>query len=75
VDEPREGLRASGAQLERRGGLAGSRAGRGSVAYPLLVQDNTEPQEGYQRKSIEKEVIYHGVSLLCGENEDRLLDA
>jgi hypothetical protein len=33
VDKPREGLGVSGAWLERRGGLAGERAGHGSVAY------------------------------------------
>src|SRR5262249_4809656 len=71
----RKRLRASGALLERRSGLAYGGAGRGLVSCPPFVQDAAQPQEDYQKKVMEKDVVYHSVSLLFWENDDRLPDS
>jgi hypothetical protein len=72
--EPRKRLGISGALVKRCGGLAGGRAGGRSISCPPLVHEDTQPQEAYQQQVLEKEVVYHGVALLFGGNDDRLRD-
>jgi hypothetical protein len=75
VGDARKRLGLLGVLAERCGRLAGGQAGRGLVSCPPFVQDDAEPQEGAQQEVIEKEVVYHGVFLLFGANEDRPPDA
>lgn len=72
--EPRKRLGISGALGKRCGGLADGRVGGRAISCPPLIQEDALPQEAYQQKVVEKEVIYHGVALLFGRNEDRLPD-
>jgi hypothetical protein len=74
VGETRKRLRILGMLVERCGSLTWGRADGGSVACPPFIQDATQPQEDYQQEVVEKEVVYHGGSLLLGENDDRLPD-
>ena len=60
--------------VERWGSRAWGRADGGSVACPPFMQEATQPQEAYQQEVVEKEVVYHSVSLLLGKNDDRLPD-
>jgi hypothetical protein len=75
VGEARKRLRLSGALLGRRGWLVYGRAGRGPVSCPPLIQDAAQPQENYQQEVLDKEVVYHRVSLLLGKNGDRPSDS
>jgi hypothetical protein len=75
VEKPKKRLGVSGGLVGRCGGLAWGRAGRGSTSCPSFIEEEAQPQEAYQQEAIEKEVVYHGVSLLFGDNEERLPDA
>jgi hypothetical protein len=72
--EPRKRLGISGALVKRCGGLADGRAEGRAISCPPLIQEDAQPQEAYQQKVVEKEIVYHGVALLFGGNDDRLRD-
>jgi hypothetical protein len=72
--EPRKRLVSSEALGKRCGGLADGRARGRSISCPPLRHEDAQPQEAYQQKVMEKEVVYHGVALLFGGTDDRLHD-
>jgi hypothetical protein len=72
VGEARKRLGILGVLVEQRGRLAWGGADCGSIACPSLIQEATQPQEDYQQEVTDGEIVYHNVSLLLGEIDDRL---
>jgi hypothetical protein len=72
MGEPSKRLGSAGVLVERCGGLACDRAGRGSTSCPPFIKEAAQPQEAYQQEVVEKEVVYHGGSLLFWKNAERL---
>ena len=72
MGEARKRLGILGVLVEQRGRLAWGGADCGSIACPFLIQEATQPQEDDQQEVMDKEVVYHNVSLLLGEIDDRL---
>src|SRR5262245_14872340 len=75
VGEPGKRLGVAGGLGQWEGGLTCGRAGGGSTSCPPFIEEDAQPQEAYQQEAIEKEMVYHGISLLFGEPDDRLPDS
>jgi Endonuclease/Exonuclease/phosphatase family len=71
--EARKRLGLLGVLVEQRGRLTWGGAECGSIACPSFIQEATQPQEGYQQEVMDREVVYHNVSFLLGEIDDRPL--
>jgi len=72
MGKPGKRLGAAGALEEQSGRLTWARAGGGATSCPPCIQEAAQPQEAYQQEVVEKEVVYHGGSLLFWKNADRL---
>src|SRR2546428_549471 len=58
--ETRKRLRVAGAFVRWRDGLGCPLIPCGAIAWPCIVEHDTQPQEAQQQQLIEKQVRYHG---------------